>query len=302
MAENVGFIGLGVMGGPMAANLARVYNVTVFDVSTERAKELEAVTRADSVQEVGRSCSIVCLSLPKSEAVEEVVLGPEGLRAVMARGTMILDFSTTSPTLSRRIESELKTGGIDFMDAPVSGGAQGAKEATLSIMVGGTKETFEKARPLMETVGSSVVHVGAVGTGGVAKLVNNMLVGAEFAAVAEGFALGARAGIPAGVLYDAIKGGWAASKVLDVSAPAIINKDFKPGGSVGILSKDLGYARNLAREYELPVPVTAIVDEVFTTAKAFGNTNLAQPSMVQMWERLLDIDVAAGKTGREAEE
>jgi 2-hydroxy-3-oxopropionate reductase len=158
---------------------------------------------------------------------------------------------------------------------------------------------FERAKVVLDLLGSSVVRIGNVGSGGAAKLVNNMIVGAEFAVIAEGFALAAKFGVSASTLFQAIRGGWAGSKVLEVSAPAMAERNFRPGGTVNMLSKDLGYARQLARERGVPVPVTAAVDEVFTTAKAFGNGEQAQPSIIQLWEKLLGIDVASGSNHTE---
>jgi 2-hydroxy-3-oxopropionate reductase len=281
----------------MASRLSATYEVHGFDVDSSRFEGLERVRAAQSVEDIAGKCPIVCLSLPSSSVVEEVVLGSRGLKSRLAAGSLVVDLSTTEPRLSQRIGQGLAEAGIDFMDAPVSGGEKGAIDGTLSIMVGADAAVFERSRPILQIIGASAVRVGSVGAGGVAKLVNNMIVGAEFAAIAEGFALAARSGIPAKVLFEAIRGGWAGSKVLEVSAPAMIERDFRPGGTVGILSKDLGYARNLARELLIPIPVTAAVDEVFTAAKAFGNTNLAQPSMIQMWEKLLGIDVVSGGAG-----
>ena len=303
MAARLGFIGLGIMGRPMASRLARQYEVHGFDVDPTRLDGLAGVQAAESAAEVARKCSLVCLSLPSTSIVEQVVLGSAGespgLKETLPPGALLIDLSTTEPRLSMRISDELKAKGIDFMDAPVSGGEKGAIDGSLSIMVGADPNVFEKGRPILELLGDSIVRVGEVGSGGVAKLVNNMIVGAEFAVIAEGFAVAARCGVPASVLFEAIRGGWAGSKVLEVSAAAMIKRDFRPGGTVGILSKDLGSARSLARELCIPVPVTAAVDEVFTAAKACGKENLAQPSIIQMWEKLLHIDTVEGKHSKE---
>ena len=232
----------------MARLLSAKYEVHGYDVDPGRFDGLEKVIQTESVAVIAAACPVVCLSLPSSSVVEQVILGPGGLKDGLAKGSLVIDLSTTEPRVSQGIGKELHEAGIEFMDAPVSGGEQGAIDGNLSIMAGAEKEVFQRSLPILEVVGASAVHVGAVGTGGVAKLVNNMIVGAEFVAIAEGFALAGRSGIPASVLFEAIRGGWAASKVLEVSAPAMINRDFTPGGTVGILSKDLGYARNLAAE------------------------------------------------------
>jgi 2-hydroxy-3-oxopropionate reductase len=189
------------------------------------------------------------------------------------------------------VAAALAERGIGFLDAPVSGGEQGAIDATLSFMVGGDVHAFDRVRPLLEAMGSSVVHVGDVGAGEVAKLVNNLIVGITFAAVAEGFSLGAKSGIDPAELYKAIRGGWAGSKVLEVAAPAMLEKDFTPGGTVDIHWKDLGYALSLAKEQDVPTPMTALAHEVFKAARAAGQGGLSQPSVVKLWEHLPGIDV-----------
>lgn len=293
MSETIGFIGLGIMGGPMACHLAKHQNVLGYDVDAGRAVELSGITPAASIREVAEKCSVVFLSLPNSTIVEQVVLGEAGLAPALAKDSIVVDMSTTLPTVSRKIAEQLRGREVAFVDAPVSGGEAGAKERTLSIMVGASSELFERCRPYFETMGKSVVRVGETGAGGVAKLVNNMIVGATFSVVAEGFALAAKFGIPAEILFNAIRGGWAGSRVLDVSAPAMIEGDFRPGGTVNMMEKDMSYARTLATELHVPIPVTAIAHEVFVSSQAAGNGPQAQPVIVQLWERLLGVEVAS---------
>lgn len=290
MSLKVGFIGLGVMGGHMARHLSNTYDVTVFDVDADKAAQQTKATQAKTVQQVGETCDVVLLSLPKSEIVQDVVCGAQGLITVLKKGSVVIDTSTTEPTISRIIAKALAEKGVDFLDAPVSGGEGGARDAALAFMVGGDAAVFEKYLPVLDVMAKSVVHVGAIGTGGVAKLVNNMIVGAAFSIIAEGFALAMKNGINPQVLYDAIKDGWAGSTVLNVAAPGIIKQDYKPGGTIDLLFKDIGYALSLARSQNVPVPVTAIVDEVFKTARASGRGPYAQQIITQMWENLLEID------------
>lgn len=290
MSIKVGFIGLGVMGGHMARHLSNKFDVTVFDVDAAKAAQQEKAAKAASVQKLGESVDVVLLSLPKSEIVYDVVCGAEGLIHVLKPGSAVIDTSTTEPTVSRKIAAALAGKGIDFLDAPVSGGEGGARAAALAFMVGGDEAVFNKYTPVLDVMAKSVVRVGDIGTGGVAKLVNNMIVGAAFSIIAEGFALAMKNGIDPQVLYDAIKDGWAGSTVLNVAAPGIINQDYKPGGTIDLLFKDIGYALSLARSQNVPVPVTAIVDEVFKTARASGRGPFAQQIITQMWENLLHID------------
>jgi len=288
--EKLGFIGLGVMGGHMARHLSKKYDLIVFDVDEKRMDALDGAKKAGSVEEVGTEAGVVVLSLPSSQIVSKVVAGDEGLSGVIKAGGAVIDTSTTEPTVSRSLAEELAGKGIDFLDAPVSGGEGAAKDATLSLMVGGPQSVFDKYKEIFEVIGKSVVHVGATGAGGVAKLVNNMIVGSAFAVIAESFALGMKNGLDPAVLYDAIKDGWAGSKVLDVAIPGTINRDFVPGGSVDIHVKDLGYALSLAGSADVPVPMTAMANEIFKAAKASGRGPYAQHIIIQLWEELLGID------------
>jgi 2-hydroxy-3-oxopropionate reductase len=289
MARTVGFAGLGVMGGHMARKVAAKFDLVVFDVDASRMQGFPAA--AANLSELGRRAGVVLLSLPTSSVVRTAVLGKGGLAENLARGSVVVDMSTTEPAVIHEIARALDERGISLLDAPVSGGEKGAAEGTLSFMVGGKQEVFDECRAIFQTMGSSIVRVGESGMGQVAKLVNNLIVGITFAAVAEGFVLGTRSGLKPEVLYEAIRNGWAGSKVLDVSVPAMLARDFRPGGTVDIHWKDLGYALAQAKETDVPVPVTALVHEIFKAARASGKGKLSQPSIVQLWERLLGIEV-----------
>ncbi len=283
----LGFIGLGVMGGPMARNLLKAgYPVFVFDTDHHKMASLvhEGAKGTSSPAEVGCQAEIVLLSLPSTQAVREVILGKGGLVEGLRTAGIIVDMGTTDPTATKEIANTLREKGIRFLDAPVSGGEAAAKEQTLAIMVGGDVETLQDALPVLQCLGRSIVHMGPSGAGQVAKLVNNMIVNATFTAVAEGFALGAKAGLDPAKLYEAIKGGWAGSKVLEVAAPAILARNFQPGGTVDIVCKDLSYALSLGRDLNVPLPMTALVHEIFRMAKAMGKGPLAQPVLITLWE------------------
>ncbi len=250
----IAFIGLGVMGAPMARNIAKKYSTAVYDVDPAKVVSVPGATGASSIAEVVSGRDVVFLSLPSSEVVKEVVLGKGGLKASMGKGAVVIDNSTTSPTVSQELAASLKESGIDFLDAPVSGGEKAAIEGTLSVMVGGSPDVFERCREVLGSIGTTVVLMGDTGMGGVAKLVNNLIVGVTFVAVAEGFALGTKSGLDPEVLYSAIRNGWAGSKVLDVSAEAVLARNFKPGGSVDIHWKDLGYALDVGTGDGCPRP------------------------------------------------
>lgn len=287
MKNQVGFIGLGAMGLRMARNLAVNLKVVGYDVANPSIME-EGIELASSVAEVGSACETVCLSLPNSEAVEEVVLGRDGLAAAMAPGGVIVDLSTTEPRVSIRLARELAAMRISFADAPVSGGVAGAEQGSLSIMVGASEKDFSRISPLLDKLGSKVVRVGEVGAGGVAKLANNMIVGAAFASIAESFAMAEKAGIEAESLYEAIREGWAGSPVLDVAASAMITNDYSPKGTVQMLAKDLNYARNFAKSSYIPLPVTSVVQEILTAAEAVGLGGNSQAAILELWRPAID--------------
>jgi 2-hydroxy-3-oxopropionate reductase len=283
MAAGTGFVGLGIMGRPMATNLAKSFPVIGYDLDASRFQGMAGVTRAATIAELAGQCMAVCLSLPNAVVVEEVTIGSRGLVETLKRGSLVIDLSTSLPSVSRRIAARLAEKGIEFADAPVSGGEAGAKTGALAIMVGAPQATFERCVPLLSSIGKSIVRVGEVGAGGVAKLVNNMIVGSTFAVIAEGFALAARNGVDPQVLYDSIREGWAGSKVLDVSAAAIVARDYTPGGTIDMIEKDLGYARALATESRVPIPMTAAAHEIYVAGQAAGNGRYAQPAIVELW-------------------
>ncbi|MFQ3621561.1 MAG: NAD(P)-binding domain-containing protein [Spirochaetales bacterium] len=297
MKKQLGFIGLGIMGGPMALNLSKQFPVVlIYDSDSSKMHRISqkaspSCVRQASIEEIGSTCEVVFLSLPTSEVVEAVVMDQKGLLSFLPKGSVVVDTSTTEVGIVQRIATTLTSKGIHFLDAPVSGGEKAAIEGTLSFMVGGEEAIFEACKPYFQAMGASVVHTGTVGMGQVAKCVNQMIVGATFAVIAESFALGAKAGLNPKVLYEAIKGGWAGSKLLDVAVKDMFSREFKPGGTVDIHWKDLGYSLSLAKGTDVPTPVTALVHEIFKAARAAGDGKRSQPAIVRLWERLLGIEV-----------
>jgi 2-hydroxy-3-oxopropionate reductase len=284
MSTKIGVIGLGVMGAPIARNLSRQFDVIACDRDPSRKEQIPGVTFVASPSDVATEVDLLFLSLPNTAVVSSVVEGENGLIDHMKAGSVLIDLSTTEPEATRRMAEKLTAAQIEMIDAPVSGGEAGAIGASLSIMCGGSPATFDRCVPYLSAIGSSVVHVGDHGAGQVAKLANNMIVGAAFVAAAEAFALASTAGITPDALHEALRGGWAGSPVFEVTAQALRKKDFTPGGTVDLLSKDLGYARSLARSELVPIPVTSMVDEVFTAARARGDGAYSQPVIIQLWE------------------
>lgn len=290
----VGFLGLGVMGGPMARNLVKAgYTVVGFDTDERRLGKFaaEGGTPAVSVAEAGRGGEMVFLSLPTGDIVREVVMGASGLLTVMKAGTVIVDLSTTEPKVAQDCAAAAASKGITFLDGPVSGGEQGAVDAALSIMVGGDASAFARVKPLLTCLGKSVVHMGGSGMGQAAKLINNMIVAANFASVCEAWGLAVKMGLDPATLHAAIKGGWAGSRVMEETVPRLLARNFVPGGSVDIMTKDVGYALNMARTANVPVPVTALAHELFRMVKAQGKGGQAQPILIHLWEQWLGITV-----------
>jgi len=295
----LGFLGLGVMGGPMARNLVKAgYPVVGFDTDAGRLEKFVATggKGVRSVTEAAAGAEVVCLSLPTGDIVRDVVTGASGLLTVMKAGTVIVDLSTTEPKVAQVCAAASAAKGITFLDGPVSGGEQGAIDAALSIMVGGDTATFARVKPILACLGRSVVHMGGSGMGQATKLVNNMIVAANFAAVCEAWGLAVKVGLDPATLHEAIKGGWAGSRVMEETVPRLLKRNFVPGGTVDIMTKDVGYALNMARTADVPVPVTALAHELFRMVKAQGKGGQAQPILIHLWEQWLGITVGGGKS------
>src|ERR687896_715959 len=264
MADAVGFIGLGIMGRPMAKNLMEAgYELVVHNRSPEKAEELAKegnATAAASPGQVAQACDIVIAMLPDSPDVEAVVAGEGGVLEGIRDGALLVDMSTISPVVTKELSEMVREKGASMLDAPVSGGDVGAIEGALSIMVGGTEEDFERARPLFEVMGKVATHVGPPGAGQVVKACNQIVVALTIEAVSEALMLGSKAGVDLGKILDVLSGGLAANKVMEVKREKLLSHDFTPGGKVEFHRKDLVIALEAGREYEVALPVTSLVD------------------------------------------
>ena len=274
IAERVGFVGLGIMGGPMALNLADAgFGLTVFNRTSSKAEGLaegRSVEVAYCLEDVARQSDVIITMLPGPPEVEAIIAGDGGLLDGMRQGTLLVDMSTSSPVLARRLAGAALERGIGSLDAPVSGGDVGAEGGTLSIMAGGEEEDFERAKPLFEAMGETIVHVGESGAGQVTKAANQIVVALILEAVSEALVLGARGGVDPGKIVEVLSGGLAATKVLEVKREKLLNHDFEPGGKVEFHHKDLGIALEAGREYGVTLPVTALVDQMFGALEAKG--------------------------------
>jgi 2-hydroxy-3-oxopropionate reductase len=256
-AERLGFIGLGIMGRPMARHLLEAgYPLTVHSRSPGPVDELveAGASRAGSPVEVADSSDIVVTMLPDTPDVEEVLFGPEGAAAGMAAGSLVIDMSTIDPIPTRAFAERLAAQGVDMLDAPVSGGERGAIDAALSIMVGGPEGAFRRALPMFAAMGKNVVYVGPAGAGQITKACNQLVVAATIEAVAEALVLAIRAGVDAAKVREALLGGFAGSKVLEVHGRRMLDRAFEPGFRARLHRKDARIVLDTAREVGAPVP------------------------------------------------
>ena len=266
----VGFIGLGVMGRPMAQHLRSAgHELFVWARRPDSATGLDAVVCA-TLAELGRQCEVVFTIITSSADVEGVALGQDGLIEGMAAGSVLVDCSTIAPDAARHIAARLKEQGIHMLDAPVSGGGQGAIDATLAIMVGGEAEVLEKVRPLLDCLGKRIVHIGPNGAGQVAKACNQMIMVAAIQAVAEAMRLAKAAGVDCAKVKSALSGGSAGSRVLDVMGERMVQRDFAAGIEARLHHKDFGLVLAAARQSGVPLPLTAVVDQQLNALMAQG--------------------------------
>jgi len=274
MADTVGFIGLGIMGRPMAKNLMEAgYELVLQNRSPEKAEGLAEegnATAARSPREVAEACDLVITMLPDSPDVEAVVAGEGGVLEGIRDSALLVDMSTISPVVTEELAAKVREKGASMLDAPVSGGDVGAIEGALSIMVGGSKEDFERARPLFDVMGKVATHVGPIGAGQVVKACNQIVVALTIEAVSEALVLGSKGGVAPEKILDVLGEGLAGNKVMEVKREKMLEHSFDPGFRIELHHKDLGIALAAGREYGVTLPVTAIVDQMLETLKMRG--------------------------------
>jgi 2-hydroxy-3-oxopropionate reductase len=299
MSQPVGFIGLGLMGRPMASNLMRAGFPLVLHSRTRQkaddlAREGEAVV-VDSPAEVAERCEVVITMLPDTPDVEHVVAGREGVLAGIRADGLLIDMSTISPVVTRHLAARLAERGASMLDAPVSGGDVGAIQGTLSIMVGGEERDFRRARPLFEAMGRTIVHMGPNGAGQVTKAANQIVVAGTIAAVSEALVLGARAGVDPGRILDVLGGGLAGNKVMEVKREKFLKHAFEPGFRAELHHKDLGIALATARAFDVALPVTALLDQLFVALKQLGGGGEDHSALLRVIEELSGFVVGSGE-------
>jgi 2-hydroxy-3-oxopropionate reductase len=283
--EQVGFIGLGIMGKPMALNLVRAgFPLTVHSRSPGPVEELVAAgsSRAGSPEEVAAAADVVITMLPDTPDVEQVLLGEHGIRDELRDGALVIDMSTIDPLATRRFAEELAKAGAAMLDAPVSGGEKGAVEGVLSIMVGGSPEAFVRARPLFDVMGQNIVRVGDTGAGQIAKACNQLVVGATIEAVAEALTLASAAGVDPARVREALLGGFAGSKILEVHGQRMLEEAFAPGFRARHHLKDAHIVSNTAQALGVPTPGFAPVEEALGKLVDSGGGDLDHSALITL--------------------
>ena len=290
----IGFIGLGIMGKPMVKNIIQggYTDVVVNGRHQDVLDELEACgAKSATYEEIGRQCDVVMTMLPNSPQVKEVMLGENGVAAYMQEGSMFIDMSSINPVASKEIAAVLAKKNIDMLDAPVSGGEPKAIDGSLSFMVGGKEELVETYRPLLETMGSSVVRCGEVGAGNTTKLANQIIVACNIQALSEALTLAQKAGVDPELVFQAIRGGLAGSTVMDAKAPMMIAGNDKPGFKIDLHIKDLNNALDCAHTVGAPVPMTAEVQEIMQWMHNHEGGQKDHSAIAQYYEYLTDIQI-----------
>lgn len=289
----VGFIGLGIMGRPMAKNMLKAgVELLVADLNKEAVADVVAAGAEEaSYAEIGERCERIIIMVPSGEITKSILFGEGGVASTVKAGTVICDMSSVTPVESRDCYQALKEKGVGFVDAPVSGGEPGAIAGTLAIMAGGDEKDFDEMKEYFDILGSSALLIGGSGSGSVTKLANQVIVNNTIAVVSEAFVLAAKAGADPQKVYEAIRGGLAGSAVLDAKIPMIVERNFKPGGPIRINHKDIKNVVNTAHSIDVPIPYTAQLYEILQTLKIHGHMNDDHGGIVQYFEKLADVEV-----------
>lgn len=294
MKQKIGFIGLGIMGAPMARNLLKAgYPLVVYDIVPEKVDEaVKAGAEAgSSSKDVAAKSEIVITMLPNSPEVKEVVLGPDGVLEGAKSGMILIDMSSIAPLASQEVAAKAKEQGVAMLDAPVSGGEPKAIEGTLAIMVGGPAETFKKVKGILAIMGASVTRVGEIGSGNTTKLANQIIVALNIAAMSEAMVLATKAGVDPEQVFQAIRGGLAGSTVLDAKMPLALQGNFKPGFRIELHIKDLANALDTAHEIGVPVPLSSMVMEAMQALRVDGKAGDDHGGLIQFYEKLAQVEV-----------
>lgn len=286
---SVGFIGLGIMGLPMAGHILKAgYPLTVYNRTRSKTRSLEAAGAAvaASPREVAENSRMIITMVSDSPDVEAVVAGPEGVLEGIRPGSVVMDMSTISPQVERELDQQLRSKGCALVDAPVSGGDVGAQNATLAIMAGGERDAFDRAVPIFETMGKTITYCGPVGSGQLTKLCNQILVAVTLMGVSEALVFAGKNGLDQGVMIEAVKGGAAGSWQLSNLAPRVVNRDFAPGFMVDLIQKDLRLVMESGAAAQAALPATSLVNQLFRTSQARGEGLEGTQALAKVLEQL----------------
>src|SRR5499426_1869421 len=292
MAQTVGMIGLGIMGRPMAKNLVKAgYSVVVHSRSQGPVNELVGggAKRAASASDVAAQVDVLITMLPNSPEVELVALGKDGIVEGARKGLLYIDMSTISPLVSQKVGKALGAKGVRMLDAPVSGGEKGAIDAALSIMVGGEPADFEAATPIFQALGKTITHLGPLGAGGFTKLANQIIVAVNLTALGEALTLAKKAGLDRALTLKALGGGLAGSRCLDQKTPNYVSGTYNPGFKIDLHFKDLGLIMESSRALGVPLPCTALVQELFNALRVKGKGGLDHSGIITLLEELAGL-------------
>lgn len=291
--SKVGFIGLGIMGRPMAKNLVKAgVELLVTDLNQEAVADVVAAgAQAADYAQMGAECDVIFIIVPNGDIVKSILFAENGVASTVKAGGVVCDMSSVTPAESEECYKRLREKGVGFVDAPVSGGEPGAAAGTLAIMAGGDEKDFEVLSPYFDILGSSALLIGKSGTGSVTKLANQVIVNNTIAVVSEAFVLAVKAGADPEKVYQAIRGGLAGSAVLDAKIPMIVERNFKPGGPIRINHKDIKNVVNTAHAIDVPIPYTAQLYEIFQSMKVHGHMEDDHGGIVQYFEALADVVV-----------
>jgi 2-hydroxy-3-oxopropionate reductase len=292
--KTIGFIGLGIMGKPMAKNLLKAgYQLIVYDIKADPVGELvkTGAKKGTSSQDVATQSEIIITMLPNSPEVKDAVLGDNGVIYGVKPETILIDMSSIAPLVSKEISDKLQQKNVAMLDAPVSGGEPKAIDGTLAIMVGGPQETFDKVKDILDVMGASVKRVGEIGSGNITKLANQIIVALNIAAMGEAMVLATKAGVDPEKIYNAIRGGLAGSTVLDAKMPLVLDGNFKPGFRIELHIKDLMNALDTAKELGVPAFLSSQVMEIMQVLKVDGKAKDDHGGIIQFYEKLAKVEV-----------
>ena len=293
-SDKIGFIGLGIMGRPMAKNLLKAgYSLLVYDIVGEAVEDVvtDGAQGASSSKEVAENTTKIITMLPDSADSEAVILGPQGVLEGARPGSHVIDMSSIAPLVSQKIAAECAKKGVEMLDAPVSGGEPGAINGTLAIMVGGKQSVFDENYDLMKVMGANVVLTGDIGAGGVTKLANQVIVAANIEALSEALVLSQKAGVDPARVFEAIRGGLAGSAVMEAKGPMMLDRNFRAGFRVRLHQKDLRNVLQTAQELNVPLPVTALVQQMLGTLVNHGDADADHSAILHILEQMADVEV-----------